>query len=181
MSYIIDTTLGLILAVIFLRMLDHVANERDWVHLMHSGVYTGPDGWKSYVAQVLAWMMIQTIVKIIIYFFMWGFSDLLAEFGAFLFKPLQSNIRFELVFVMILFPGVLNCIYFWIADSFLKAKKDAPGGAHEPGYDESGRSDSLLEDVAKTELATTTLPAWSSLSSMKQEANKQEEATIAQA
>ena len=32
---------------------------------------------------------------------------------------------------MILFPGVLNVVYFWIADSFLKAKKDQEG-AHEP-------------------------------------------------
>jgi STIMATE family len=174
LSYIIDTTLGLVLAVIFLRMLDRVANDRDWVHLKHSGVYTGPGGWKSYVLQLLAWMVIQTLVKIVIYFFMWGFSDALAEFGGFLFKPLQSNIRFELVFVMILFPGVLNCVYFWIADSYLKAKKDAPGGAHEPGLDESGKTQSLLDDIAEAELVKPGLvPDWSSLSKIKQEANDQ--------
>lgn len=154
-------------------MIDNVANDRDWVHLKHSGVYTGPNGWKSYVVQVLAWLWIQTVVKIILYFFIWAFSDLLAEFGAFLFKPLQSNIRFELVFVMILFPGVLNCIYFWIADSFLKAKKDAPGGAHEVQNDESGKTDALLTDVAETELAVNNfLPAsWSSLANVKKDAN----------
>lgn len=97
----------------------------------------------------------------------------LAIFGAFLFKPLQANKRIELLFVMIFFPGVLNCIYFWIADSFLQAKKDAPGGAHEAGYDPSGKSDSLLTDIAETNIAMTNYaPApWSALAGVRQEAN----------
>ena len=55
------------------------------------------------------------------------FSQMLAFVGSILFFPLQFNIRVELLFVMIFFPGFLNVIYFWIADSYLKAKHDAPG------------------------------------------------------
>ena len=36
--------------------------------------------------------------------------------------------RFELIFVMILFPGVLNVLYFWVADSYLKKKPDENEG-----------------------------------------------------
>lgn len=100
---------------------------------------------------------------------MWAFSEPLALFGAFLFKPLQGNKHFELVFVMILFPGVLNCVYFWIADSFLKAKSDAPGNAHEISVDESGKKDALLNDVAETEIANTFVPKpWASISPTQQ-------------
>ena len=140
LSYLIDTTLGLVLAIIFLNMLDKVAHQRDWAHLKHSGVYTGANGIWHWVSQCVAWLIIQTIVKMIIYLFMWLCSDPLAWFGAILFAPIQFNIRFELVFVMILFPGVLNVIYFWIADSFLKAKaSDHSSEAFE--NDETGLED----------------------------------------
>jgi hypothetical protein len=130
-SYLIDTTLGLILAIVFLRILDRYANEYDWAHLKHSGVYTGLDGWKHWCSQVTAWMVILTVVKIIIYFFMWLFSDALAVFGGLLFEPFQSNVHFELLFVMIMFPGFLNVIYFWICDGYLKAGSEH-ADAHEP-------------------------------------------------
>lgn len=165
MSYLIDTTLGLVLAIMFLKLLDTVSHERDWVHLKHSGVYAGPQGWVTWAVQVIAWLVILTAVKAIIYVFMWLCSGPLAFFGGLLFAPLQFNIHFELVFVMILFPGILNIVYFWIADGYLKAKKDN-SEAHE--NDETGLEDkkeALIE--SETEIPTTwnfhqPLP-WSSL------------------
>ncbi|MEM7234332.1 MAG: hypothetical protein AAF517_19295, partial [Planctomycetota bacterium] len=68
------------------------------------------------------------------------FSDVLAFMGAILFAPLQINIRFELLFVMIFFPGFLNVIYFWIADSYLKA-----GDEHEGAFEEAtGKQEQLM-------------------------------------
>ena len=131
MSYIIDTSLGLILAILMLGWLDQVANARHWTALKDSGVYTGQSATCHWMAQVTAWLVILTITKLIICAFMWICSAPLAAIGGLLFAPLQGNIRFELVFVMILFPGLLNVIYFWIADSFLKAKKEH-AAAHEP-------------------------------------------------
>ena len=61
--------------------------------------------------------------------------------GAILFKPLQSNIRFELLFVMIFFPGVLNIIYFWITDSYLKA-----GGKHPDLHEASTVAPSMMDE-----------------------------------
>ena len=131
-SFLIDTTLGLLLAIIFLQVLDRIANEWDWAHLKHSGVYVGPDGWKHWISQVAAWMGILTIVKIIMYLVMWIFSEPLALIGQALFAPLQGSIRIELIFVMILFPGIMNIIYFWIADHHLKAKGDHAGAHEQP-------------------------------------------------
>mmetsp|Transcript_8992 Transcript_8992/g.24921 ORF Transcript_8992/g.24921 Transcript_8992/m.24921 type:complete len:262 (-) Transcript_8992:146-931(-) len=130
-SYLIDTTLGLFLAIVCLRILDYWAKEWDWAHLKHSGVYVGPDGWKHWISQLFAWMGILTFVKLIMYLFMWVFSNGLAIMGQILFEPLQGNIRVELLFVMILFPGLMNVIYFWIADSYLQAQGEH-AGAHEP-------------------------------------------------
>ena len=154
LSFLIDTTLGLFLAILCFRALDTLANDYDWKYLRESGVYVGPDGWKTWLCQVFAWICILTVTKLMIYFFMWAFSQQLAMIGQVLFAPLQGNIRFELVFVMILFPGVLNVIYFWIADSYLKAQ-EAHAGVHEPAELEDTVADKR-EALLDGEIETTT-------------------------
>jgi hypothetical protein len=168
LSFLIDTTMGLFLAILCLKALDHFAHVYHWTHLQESGVYVGPDGWKHWISQVFAWIAILTVTKIIIYFFMWAFFDVLAHIGQFLFEPLQGNIRFELVFVMILFPGVLNVIYFWIADSYLKAQ-EAHEGVHETAsledmgmlHPTGDKKEHLLHqgDGGELETTTTTTPS----------------------
>lgn len=120
-NYLVDTTFGLVLALGFLFLLDKVANQKNWESLKNSGVYYGPEKWVHWRDQVIAWVVVLTLVKIVILFFMWIFSSFLAFWGRILFKPMQANIRFELLFVMIFFPGFLNVIYFWVIDSYIKA------------------------------------------------------------
>ena len=83
----------------------------------------------------MAWLVIMTVAKIIIYYFMVYCGDWLGFVGGILFTPLQGNIRFELLFVMIFFPGVLNVIYFWIADHYLKAGTEHAGAYKEETLD----------------------------------------------
>ena len=117
-------------------------------------------------------MLILTIVKVIIYFFMWLFSDALAIIGGILFKPLEFNIRFELVFVMILFPGLLNVVYFWIADSFLKAKKEH-SEAHE--NDETGLEDKkeALLEMEQVDGSSACVKPWTIFGMQREEQNPQ--------
>jgi len=124
MNFFLDTTLGLVLSLVFLGMLERIAERCGWTSLMNSGVYSGPDAVKHWFHQLIAWLLILTLVKLVNIFVLWLFSPLLARLGEFLFRPLQSNIRFELLFVMIMFPGILNVFYFWIADGYLKATDD---------------------------------------------------------
>jgi hypothetical protein len=148
MIYLVDTTLGLILAIWGLKAIDWLANEYDWVSLKHSGVYEGVDGCLHWIHQAGAWMVILTVVKLVIFFFMLWTSEWLGVVGDALFSPLQSNIRFELLFVMIFFPGILNVIYFWIADHFLKAGSEH-AGAHEVetlGTELQEKREGLLKD-----------------------------------
>jgi len=123
-NYLIDTTIGLVLSIMFLQLLDIVADQLDWAHLKNKGVYVGKDRYTTWAVQLVVWIIILTIVKLLICWFMWLTSEWLAWFGKVLFEPFQKNIRFELLFVMIFFPGILNVIYFWIIDSYLKASKE---------------------------------------------------------
>ena len=127
-NYVIDTTLGLVITIFLLNALEKVANQRNWTSLKDSGVYIGREGMIHWIMQMLAWVVILTIVKILVCIFMWITATPLAYIGQILFEPLQSNIRFELLFVMIFFPGILNIIYFWITDSYLKSNKHEKDG-----------------------------------------------------
>mmetsp|Transcript_32027 Transcript_32027/g.53577 ORF Transcript_32027/g.53577 Transcript_32027/m.53577 type:complete len:291 (+) Transcript_32027:203-1075(+) len=148
MAYLVDTTLGLLLAIWGLKAIDWLANEYDWASLKHSGVYVGVDGILHWIHQAVAWLFILTVSKVIIYFFMLWTSDALAYVGGILFKPLQGNIRFELLFVMIFFPGLLNVIYFWVADHFLKAGAEHAGAHEEETLDTelAQKSEGLLNE-----------------------------------
>jgi hypothetical protein len=126
MNFFLDTTLGLVLSLILLGMLERIAERCGWSSLMNTGVYFGPQAVKDWFHQLIAWLIILTLVKVVNVFVLWLFSPLLARLGEFLFRPLQGNIRFELLFVMIMFPGILNVFYFWIADGYLKAADDKP-------------------------------------------------------
>jgi STIMATE family len=171
----------------FLRIQDHLAAKYNLTTILHTGVYTGPTACKHWTHQTTCWVFILTVVKIIIYFFMVIFSGMLAFVGTILFFPLQFNIRFELLFVMIFFPGFLNVIYFWIADSYLKAKDDAHGAFEQRPDKEMSlispeekvaqeRADSDMAAMAEqrqqqgldqtswerhTEFIATYLPSWS--------------------
>jgi len=139
-NYTIDSTLGLLLSIMFLRLLDILANKYSWTVLKDSGVYIGKDGLVHWVCQLTAWILILTVVKVLICYFMWYTSAILAHVGQLFFAPLQANIRAELLFVMILFPGILNVIYFWIIDSYLKADKSHKH-AHEPELPTNAEND----------------------------------------
>lgn len=165
MSYLIDTTLGLVLAIFGLKLLQRFANAFSIASLQHSGVYVGNTALYHWTMQVLAWLTILSVCKVIIYLFMWLCQAPLGWLGTTLFKIFLGYKRLELLFVMILFPGVLNVVYFWIADNFLKAG-DNETAAHVPDEDDD-KATQLMEKGGKdhdtndeTELTATTASGW---------------------
>jgi STIMATE family len=166
LSYLMDTTLGLLLAILGLQYVERLARQYQWRPLMHSGVYYGDTALYHWTCQVVMWISILTVTKLILYLFMWLCSNPLAWIGTVLFAPFSGYKHFELLFVMIVFPGVLNVIYFWIADSYLKAADDQTE-AHV--HDESGLEDkkvSLMKDDGSElkPLSSSHPPTWSALS-----------------
>lgn len=163
MSFLIDVTIGLIFSIIFLGILDRMANARNWTTLKDSGVYVGDDALLHWIHQVLAWLVIQTLVKVVVYLFMWAFSAPLAWIGGVLFAPFEGNIRVELVFVMILFPGILNVIYFWISDSYLQAKEGTAGVHEDIDENAAEKKASLLTEEEKAEDSNQSNTPWTNL------------------
>eukprot|EP00518_Triparma_eleuthera_P002197 CAMPEP_0182453394 /NCGR_PEP_ID=MMETSP1319-20130603/478_1 /TAXON_ID=172717 /ORGANISM="Bolidomonas pacifica, Strain RCC208" /LENGTH=214 /DNA_ID=CAMNT_0024651325 /DNA_START=230 /DNA_END=870 /DNA_ORIENTATION=- len=121
MNYFVDTSFGLLLSLLLVSVLRSVASSKPYPRLRDQGVYPeGREGWLTFRDQTFAWLCILTLVKAVLCGFLWLFAPFFAVVGEVAFRPFQGHNQAELVFVMIVLPGVLNVMYFWVADSYMK-------------------------------------------------------------
>ena len=127
----LDCTLGAFLSYIFMWLMDGIANSSDWSFLK-TGLYyeeinTGNKKtyrliWKKYLSQLGVWLVITIIVKIILLIMLKICKLFLVNLGTFFLSPF-TNAKVRLVMVMIIFPVILNALYFWVVDNILKLKE----------------------------------------------------------
>jgi hypothetical protein len=72
-----------------------------------------------------------------------------------LFRPIQQYPNFELVFVMIIVPFVLNIIQFWVQDSFLKGKVNNNRYSHTQVL-QHDLDEELISSIEMQDTQTTT-------------------------
>jgi hypothetical protein len=136
-TVVLDCTLGAFLSYIFMWLIDGIANSSDWTFLK-TGLYYEEylQGnkknyrliWKKYLSQLGVWLGITLIVKIILLIMLKICKLFLVNLGTFFLSPF-SNAKVRLVMVMIIFPVILNALYFWVVDNILKLKEsDKPEG-----------------------------------------------------
>merc|ERR1711871_460076 len=73
---------------------------------------------------------------------MWPIGKALGRLGLWIFQPLRSHPQIELLFVMVIYPTIVNFVCFWITDFILEGATPKSlhvpnaGGAHSEGpYD----------------------------------------------
>ena len=131
----LDCTLGAFLSYIFMWLTDGIANSSDWIFLK-TGLYYEEIKignkknykliWKKYLSQLGVWLTITLIVKIILLIMLKICKLFLVNLGTFFLSPF-SNAKIRLVMVMIIFPVILNALYFWVVDNILKLKESDKG------------------------------------------------------
>jgi hypothetical protein len=67
------------------------------------------------------WLLIQLAVKVLLLVCLYAACGRLGDVANWLFSPLQDHPNAELLLVMLVCPGALNVLQFWIVDSFLKS------------------------------------------------------------
>jgi len=127
-TVVLDCTLGAFLSYIFMWLMDGIANSSDWT-ILKTGLYYDEymEGnkkcykldWKKYGSQLGVWLAITLIVKIILLIMLKICKLFLVNLGTFFLSPF-SNAKIRLVMVMIIFPVILNALYFWVVDNILK-------------------------------------------------------------
>jgi hypothetical protein len=130
-TVVLDCTLGAFLSYIFMWLMDGIANSSDWT-ILKTGLYYDEymEGnkkcykldWKKYGSQLGVWLVITLIVKIILLIMLKICKLFLVNLGTFFLSPF-SNAKVRLVMVMIIFPVILNALYFWVVDNILKLKE----------------------------------------------------------
>ena len=130
-TVVLDCTLGAFLSYIFMWLMDGIANSSDWT-ILKTGLYYDEymEGnkkcykldWKKYGSQLGVWLAVTLIVKIILLIMLKICKLFLVNLGTFFLSPF-SNAKVRLVMVMIIFPVILNALYFWVVDNILKLKE----------------------------------------------------------
>lgn len=76
--------------------------------------------YKIYFIQLVVWLMIFTIAKLIIFWIMFENADYLINVSMNLLSVFKGHPGLELFFVMMIYPFILNVAQFWVQDHFLK-------------------------------------------------------------
>ncbi|KAF8213953.1 vacuolar membrane protein-domain-containing protein [Mycena galopus ATCC 62051] len=122
LNVLVDTTVGVGLIYVVLRVLTHLASERFQLKGFESGVYGTPPSFKYWMRQAAIYILALTTMK----FMVIGLLALLPglwTLAAWLLSWTWSSEgdSFEVVFVMGIFPIIMNILQFWLIDSIVKA------------------------------------------------------------
>ena len=130
-TVVLDCTLGAFLSYIFMWLVDGIVSSSE-LELLKTGLYYEEymEGnkkcyklkWKKYGAQLGVWLVVTLIVKLILLIMLKICKLFLVNLGGFFLSPF-SNAKVRLVMVMIIFPVLLNALYFWVVDNILKLKE----------------------------------------------------------
>ena len=135
-TVVLDCTLGAFLSYIFMWLVDGIVSSSE-LEILKTGLYYEEymEGnkkcyklkWKKYGAQLGVWLVVTLIVKLILLIMLKICKLFLVNLGGFFLSPF-SNAKVRLVMVMIIFPVLLNALYFWVVDNILKLKESDKGG-----------------------------------------------------
>ena len=130
-TVVLDCTLGAFLSYIFMWLVDGVVSVSN-LEILKTGLYYEEymEGnkkcyklkWKKYGAQLGVWLVVTLVVKLILLIMLKICKLFLVNLGGFFLSPF-SNAKVRLVMVMIIFPVLLNALYFWVVDNILKLKE----------------------------------------------------------
>ena len=130
-TVVLDCTLGAFLSYVFMWLVDGIVSSSE-LELLKTGLYYEEYmernkkcyklKWKKYGAQLGVWLLVTIIVKLILLIMLKICKLFLVNLGGFFLSPF-SNAKLRLVMVMIIFPVILNALYFWVVDNILKLKE----------------------------------------------------------
>jgi len=157
LTYIVDSTIGTFLNLSFLNVFENIIQRRMKCckHLIF-GDYGDPPLLSKWIPQLVIWLIIVIIGKIIILLFLLNLIVSIDKGIKFLFQIFSHQPELELVMVMIVIPTILNSVQFWVTDSFLKGQGDSDHP--DNNNTEHNLDEELLQNVSL--IVINTVFAW---------------------
>ena len=125
-SFINDTTLGVLLSYCLLKLIELTAKKNSWDHLSNSGNYVdnyNMVNYRSYYLQVGIWVFIVIISKSLCGCLLVSFSFVFTHMASGLCNIFTGHPHLMLAFVMLIGPLCLNLVQALLQDWFLKYNK----------------------------------------------------------
>lgn len=158
LSYFLDSSVGLLLSIVFLNAFEHFVNaffpaSSQCQAVKSSGDYgnnINKPNFNFFMQQLLVWLVIVLIAKAACLAVLVSCFDLYVDVMTYVFISLKKHKEMELITVMIIVPAILNTIQFWIGDSVLMKKRtnSINTSKHSKSYHPLSQSDLLLEETA---------------------------------
>jgi hypothetical protein len=133
LNNVIDVVIGTAVCYLLLVGVERLFDNCEALSF-RSGSYGTPAVWNSWVYQAAIWIVLVLIMKIIVIAAEVIFEGPMGVLGKAMLFWLDGYPKLELIFVMIIFPVILNSLMFWVTDSFLKSNTKSEG-VPEPGIE----------------------------------------------
>lgn len=142
----IDTTLGIPILIIILRLLTAgasltpLANPPESIRSGHYGTPPRASWWlKQSLIYFTGLLGMKTCV-----FFIFELLPWIVQVGDWALRWTEGNEAVQIAFVMLIFPLIMNALQYYIIDSFIKNNQAV--NEEEGEHDEVGEDDALLAD-----------------------------------
>jgi hypothetical protein len=135
-NFMCEFILGVLIVYLIHKAVLHFADKYD-ILVLQSGVYLSIHdaqyiyrytweeldrhiNYKVWTIQMVVWLMIVSIAKLIVFAIEFSFAEEIINFGIEVLSVFNGYPNMELTFVMIVVPFLLNSMQYWIQDNFLK-------------------------------------------------------------
>ncbi|EAR90760.3 vaculolar membrane protein (macronuclear) [Tetrahymena thermophila SB210] len=99
-------------------------NDKYKIPALQFGQYNSQQTIEDYYPQLLAWLILISINKIILMSNIFIFSKFFHEVGDSLLRNLKNYPKTQLILVVVVIPLIFNTISYWTTDSFLRSKDE---------------------------------------------------------
>ncbi|KAF0300547.1 Store-operated calcium entry regulator STIMATE [Amphibalanus amphitrite] len=120
-NFLLDSTFGLIVIFICVRICQHLAVERDWPSI-NFGEYGTPPLAQAWLVQSVVYVGIMIVEKLLVSALIQ--LDIWDTVSRIILAPV-TNPRLELALVVLVVPFFVNMLMFWITDNFLMRRHES--------------------------------------------------------
>lgn len=124
LTYVVDSTVGTFINIVLLKLFEHFMKRFPDCTVMNFGDYGNPPQLCVWFPQLIVWMCIVVIAKLLTLYMLFQFIFPLNDIISVVFSVFHDKPEIELVLVMIIIPTIMNTIQFWVTDTFLKKQVD---------------------------------------------------------
>lgn len=148
----IDTTIGIPILILLVRLTTILAARTPLgkpAESIQSGFYGNPPKWQWWLKQSIIYFCglfgMKICVLVIFLVFPW-----ISHVGDWALGWTEGNEKLQIVFVMMLFPLIMNAMQYYIIDSFIKERTNEDGGDAAEGRPELGSRASSYDRVSES-------------------------------